>query len=123
MIYGGCASVSGIFTLCQIRVSVHMHACVQGCVFGSSFEEVSKQEGVCVCVLTQAREYSWESSYLGSSSEGPPPSPQPRSRLCRMNAICPDFMRSDDLEVSATAAPLLHHTEILRLPQQAAGRV
>ncbi|XP_031419646.1 caspase recruitment domain-containing protein 14-like [Clupea harengus] len=46
----------------------------------------------------RAREYSWESSYLGSSSEGPPPSPQPRSRLCRMNAICPDFMRSDDLE-------------------------
>ncbi|XP_031419647.1 caspase recruitment domain-containing protein 14 [Clupea harengus] len=50
----------------------------------------------------RAREYSWESSYLGSSSEGPPPSPQPRSRLCRMNAICPDFMRSDDLESSVT---------------------
>src|SRR4029434_7317231 len=51
MCVSGCASVSGIFTLCQIRVSVHMHACVQGCVFGSSFEEVSKQEGVCVCVF------------------------------------------------------------------------
>ncbi|KAL2087121.1 hypothetical protein ACEWY4_018180 [Coilia grayii] len=46
----------------------------------------------------RTRGYSWESNGCGSSSEGPPLSPQPRSRLCRMNALSPDPTRSDDLE-------------------------
>ncbi|XP_041961429.1 caspase recruitment domain-containing protein 14 [Alosa sapidissima] len=45
---------------------------------------------------SRTRQWSWESSYCGSSSEGAPPSPQPCSRLCRMNAIGPDLEVSDE---------------------------
>ncbi|KPP65920.1 caspase recruitment domain-containing protein 14-like, partial [Scleropages formosus] len=41
----------------------------------------------------QERKFSWEMSPQ-SSSEDPLPSTRPRLRLCRMDAICPDYMKT-----------------------------